>query len=193
MDALLLLMAWTAAGVVVATRGARPAWERVLAVAFWPFFLAASLAPAAETAPVATEPPSPSPVQRLRQALPAGDPALATVAALDRALSAQQARLSRLDRALAELVDGPDAGVDAALDAARGQSRALLSAARERERAALSEALAAVELTATRLWLLRETGEQQAMGALLDELAARLGAAEEVDAAAIGVQGLAHG
>lgn len=166
----MLLCAWLAVGLAVGLRGQRAPWERALAVAFWPFFL---LVPAGGGVLQAGS------VERLRAALAPDDPAQALVDNLERALRRQQARVARLEEAVGRAGevegDGPE------LVAARRRSLALLVAARDRERAAVGAALAAVEETSTRLWLLRERGEPAEVDALLRGLAARLDADLEVD------------
>lgn len=172
MKAWMLLSGWLVVGLAVGLRGQRAPWERVLAVAFWPFFL---VAPASGSA-------GSDPVSRLRAALGEDDPALAMVSRLTQALARQQARLARLEAAVARA--GPGAQDDPALALARQRSRELLVTARDRERATLSEALAAVEEAATRLWLLRERGEPAEVEALLRGLAARIDASAEVEGGA---------
>lgn len=174
----MLLSAWLVVGLAVGLRGRRSAWERALAVCFWPFFLVvpAGLDPAAAGAAPAD---ARAPLARLRAALAPDDPAHAVIDRLAAALDRQQARLSRLEAAAAGA--GPVAGDEPALAQARQRSRALLFQARDRERAALGGALAAVEEAATRLWLLRERGEPAEVEALLRGLVARLDAGVEVE------------
>ncbi len=173
MRAALVVGGWLAVGVIVGLRGRRPAWERVLVVAFWPLFLFAS----AGQGPV-------DPVVRLRAALAEADPAAPLVDELAAAIARLHGRVARLDAALVAVqaeVDG-----DPALREARLRSRALLLAARGCERAALDDARAAIEEAATQLWLLREAGESGEVDALLAGLAARLRASEEVARSAEG-------
>lgn len=177
MKALLLIVGWLGCGLLLCAREhftgvRRPAWERVLALVFWPFFLVGGSAPAA--------PADAAPIARLRAALAPDDPAQGLVSELAAALRRQQERVARLDGALAAAGDtgGPQ---DAPLAEARTRSRQLLAAARAREGEALGEALAAIEEAATRLWLLREGGERGEVEALLGGLAARLRAGEEVE------------
>ena len=181
MHTVLVLSAWLVLGLVIALRGPRPAWERALALLFWPFFLMGelSLAPPAAAVPPTSPSVDPGSLVRLRAALGEGDPAQALVADLGRALAAHQARVDRLEAALAA-VGGPSTE-DPALDRARARSRALLAQARDAERQALGEALAAIEEAATRLWLLRAGAERGEVEALLAGLAARLRAGAEVE------------
>jgi len=197
MRAWMLLLAWASVGLLVSLRGGpRPAWERALAVAFWPFFLPVALAgtggegvdPGVDSG--VDRPASASgqgPVACLRLALAPDDPAQALVERLAAALDTLQARVFRLEQAVTEAEAGssragePSLGAGAAvLAAARDRSRALLVQALEQERKALGEALAAIEEVATRMWLLREAGQPAEVEALLRALAARLDAGVEV-------------
>lgn len=166
MKAALLLAAWLAAGAFVAFRGPRAPGERLLALLFWPFFLGAPPAPA-----------EPASLARLRRALGDGDAAADVVAELRSALDRLSARRARVAEELAGLGEG-DGG-----DGARARSRELLTqalAAVERERARVE---AAVEETATRLVLARDSGADDQVDALLGALRSRLSAAEEVSPA----------
>lgn len=175
----MLLSAWLAVGLAVGLRGRRSAWERVLAVCFWPFFLVAPVGPDPAAGSAGPTTASAAPLARLRAALAPGDPAHAVVDRLASALDRQGARLARLEVAAAGA--GPVPGDEPALAEARLRSRDLLVQARDRERAALGVALAAVEEAATRLWLLRERGEPAEVEALLRGLVARLDAGVEVE------------
>lgn len=170
MKAAVFVVVWLALGVAVAARTPRPSWERALCAAFWPFFLAADLAGTTVLGPV----------DRLRAALAPDDPAQRLVADLAAAIARQVARVDRLEHAVAGTQAG--SGSAGALEAARGTSRDLLVSALARERTALADTLAAVEVTATRLWLLRESGDRDEIDRLVADLASRLQAGEEVAA-----------
>lgn len=152
MKAAALLALWLVAGFAVAGRDRRPPVERALAVLFWPFFLGR-----VDRA---------GPLERLAAALGPGDAASALVASLGRALARLEARLRRIDDALART------------DSQR--SRQLLVEARDRSRAELVEARAAIDEAATRLTLMAEDQERGDIEALLRALSSRLMAGEEI-------------
>ncbi len=178
MRAALFGLLWLLPGVWLALRGrTRPAAERVLILVFWPFFLGAE-------GPVEAAPPSwtcpEGPLGRLHQALGGDHAATGVVVELQRAVARLEDRLSRLDAALGQLASGEQGEVSEALRAARSRSADLLEHARARCRGELDAALAAVEETATRLVIARETGSSTEVRGLLDSLRSRLHAAEEV-------------
>lgn len=154
MKAALLLGLWLAIGLAVAGRDRRPPIERALAVLFWPFFLGR-----VDRA---------GPLERLAEALGPGDAAAALVASLAAAFARLEARLRRVDDALARTDND--------------RSRQLLLAARDRLRAELHEARAAVDEAATRLTLMAEDHERGEIEALLRALSSRLMAGEELGA-----------
>ncbi len=156
MTAALGLVGWLLVGGFVASRGEREAWERALAFFFWPFFLV----------PAPQPPGGGGPLVRLRDALPPDDPAVGVMDQLEQAVAAQQGRLDRLTHALQQ-TDVP-------------RSRERIAEALEREQQGLSAGLAAIEDAATHLWLMREQGRPAEIGRLLQGLADRISAGEEI-------------
>lgn len=154
MKAALLLTVWVVAGLVVAGRARRPLAEQALAVLFWPFYLGRSA--------------QNGPLERLAAALGPSDAASALVGGLARAFFGIEARLARVEEALART--GPDSE----------RSRRLLLDAREKLKGELAEARDAVDEAATRLALMAADGERGEVESLLRALQARLMAGEEV-------------
>ena len=160
MRAALLLLGWALVGVWVARTGPRTPVEYFLALLFWPFFLGRK--------------PEPGPIDRLKQALEPGDPAQELVAELEAAMKRLQARLSRIEKAIAALGPGSP----------EGPSRRLLLEARARLRAELETVMAAIDEAAARLYLMQDAGDRSEVEALLRALRARLHAGEEAERAA---------
>ena len=181
MKALLFGALWLGPGVVVALRASsRHPVERLLCLLFWPFFLFDT-----DEAPQPAAGPVPrGPLARLHRALGGDDAASSVVLELQQAVARLEERLQRMDAALGEL--GPEAGAalpeaDPLADA-RARSTSLLQEARTTCKSELDAALAAVEETATRLVIARETGSSAEVRELLASLRGRLQAAEEVAA-----------
>lgn len=159
MKAALLLAAWLAVGLYIATRGGRRACGGgAMVLLFWPFFLG--------------QRPAMMPMDRLRGALAPFDPALPLVAELDTAVRRLSARLARVEAALAEAESGP--------------SRALLAEAQQRLAADLAATLAAVDEAAARLTVLQDEGERAEVESALRALQGRLAAGEELGQARLG-------
>lgn len=156
MKAWLWVGGWLLIGAAVAARGQRTPAERALVAMFWPFFL---FSPAQARGPL----------ERLRSALPADDPAATLVDQLAVAIADQRARLQRLAIARTET------------DVLR--SREQLEAALRREQQLLADSLAAIEDAATHLWLMRDAGRPVEIRSLLQGLADRIAASREISEA----------
>lgn len=178
MKAVLFGALWLAPGLVLALRRVeRPALERGLSLLFWPFFLFTG----EPAVPRAARTPT-GPLGRLHRALGGDAGATAVVRELQQAISRLEERLARVESALSELEHAGAAPEEGSLAEARRRSASLLRDARDACRTELEAALAAVEETATRLVIARETGSSDEVGELLEALRGRLQAAEEVAA-----------
>ncbi|MFT4975284.1 MAG: DNA anti-recombination protein RmuC [Myxococcota bacterium] len=161
MKAWLFGIAWVSVGAWLAWRASRPRSEQAMMVLFWPLFLGSSVPHAAD------------PLARLRAAL-GEDTAL--LSELREALSSLTRRAARIDAELAGLLCEGEGEVAKA----RQRSRQLLIEARTKLRQQHQQALAAIEETATRLMLARESGDVSQIEAVLGELRSTMLAVEEV-------------
>lgn len=151
MKAGLLLAAWVLVGLVVGWRRAAPAWERALAVLFWPFFIAGSF--------VGEEPPPPAAridgapdLAPLVALLPDAPLALELAGRLESALALRQVRVRRLREAHSRLLGTP-APAEGPRGEARQRSLQALGRAIDEESALIERVQAQVEELCTRLLL----------------------------------------
>ena len=164
MKAWMFGLIWLSLGIWLAWRSDRPAGDRAMMVLFWPLFLGGST-------------PQPAgPLERLRDAMGTPTPLIDELRA---ALGALQQREARITAALAGLSEHGEGEVARA----QSRSRQMLQEARAQVRQQHEAALAAIEETATRLMLARESGNTDEISALLSTLRARMLAVEEVDGA----------